>query len=246
MKKFKIIATLSMAAALAACGGGGDDDNATTPPNPETVSNTAEGLWVGTTSTGRQARIAVLENGETWGFYFSNSSLDGALYGNTSVTGSALSGTGLDFYNGKAHVGSYTGTVSSKNSITVTTTQGTSFSGTYSATYDQPASLAAIAGTFSGYGATAESSPVSTSVSISDSGALTAGNVYCSISGTVTPRPSGKNVFNLSVTFAGNYCAFASGTTVNGIAYYDNQNRTLMAMGLNSGKNDGFIYIGTK
>lgn len=61
-----------------------------------------------------------------------------------------------------------------------------------------------------------------------------------------TPRASGKNIYNLQLTFTGNYCALGNGTTVNGVATYDSVSRQLVAMGLNNAKSDGLIYIGTR
>lgn len=170
----------------------------------------------------------------------------GALYGNTTTSGNALSGSGLDFSNGGVASGSYTGTFAAKSSITVTSSNGVRLNGSYSADYEKPASLATLAGTYYGYGLTAKSAATYTPVTFSSNGTITAGNSFCNMTGTATPRASGKNVFDLRVTFTGSACALPSGTSVNGMAYYDTAARSLVAMGLNAGKNDGFIYAGTR
>ena len=77
-------------AALTACGGGGGSDG---------PSSTAEGFWVGPTSSGYTARLVVLENGETWGLYSTPTAIVGALYGSTnSSNNGTLTGSGSDFY----------------------------------------------------------------------------------------------------------------------------------------------------
>lgn len=243
MEPLKKLTALSLVAALTACGGGGGDDT----PAPKPATATAEGFWTGTTSNGLKAYVAILENGETWGFYTTSANaLAGAFYGNNTISGSTVSGTGLDFYNGTANASSYSGTFAPKSTITVTMSNGIRVNGTYSTDYEKPASLATLAGTYYGYGLTAKSAATSTSVSISSNGTITAGNSFCTMAGTATPRASGKNVFDLRVTFTGSACALPSGTSVNGVAYYDTTARSLWAMGLNGSKSDGFIYAGNK
>ena len=247
MKQIKTLTALSLIAALAACGGG-DGDDASPPQPPPPVAATAEGFWSGSTSNGLKAYVAVLENGETWGFYTNSSgtALAGAFYGNSTASGTTLSGSGLDFYNGAANSISYSGAFAPKSTIAITMSNGVRLNGAYSSDYEKPASLATLAGTFYGYGLTAKSAATYTPVNFSSNGTITAGNSYCSMAGTATPRTSGKNVFDLRVTFSGSACALPSGTTVTGMAYYDTTARTLFALGLNGSKNDGFVYAGTR
>lgn len=68
----------------------------------------------------------------------------------------------------------------------------------------------------------------------------------CSAAGTAVPRPSGKNIFNITITFTGTNCALGNGAVTTGVAYYDAVNRQVLVMALNSAKTDGFIYVGTK
>ncbi|MCU0925744.1 MAG: hypothetical protein MUF44_06790 [Hydrogenophaga sp.] len=247
MKTMKtLFASIAAISVLAGCGGGGDGGSTEIAPGP---SATAEGFWSGTTSTGTQVNVAILETGETWGVYTSGNSIIGALYGNTTSSGTSLNGSGSDFNIPSRTVtpGTYSGTYSSRATISLTASNGTRFSGTYSASYDQAASLAAVAGTFSGTGVSGGSSVQSASVTISSSGAVsTPVSNGCSSAGTFTPRPSGKNIFNVSVTFTGANCALGNGATTTGVAYYDSATRQLLVMALNSARSDGFIYIGSK
>ncbi len=244
MKQFTAI---GLTVLLAACGGGGD--SASPPATPPAV--TAEGFWEGPASTGVSVALAVLETGETWGVYTatSNGSIVGALYGNTTSSGTTLSGSGKDFNIPSRTVGSgtYSGTFVAKSSINVATSTGNTFSGTYKTAYDQPASLAAVAGTFSGVGVSGTSPVQTVSVTISPSGSITVpGTLGCSAAGTGAPRPSGKNIFDVTVTFTGSTCALGNGASTTGIAYYDATTRRVVVMAMNAAKSDGFIYVGQK
>lgn len=241
----KQIAAIGLIAALLAGCGGGDDNTAPAP----TPTATAEGFWRGTASTGVNVALAVLENGETWGVYTSGGALVGALYGSTSSSGTTLSGSGRDFNIPARTVtpGTYSGTFTAKSKIDVKTSGGGAFSGTYESSYDQPASLSALAGTFSGWGVTGAISPVVISASISTSGTITVpASLGCAATGTAKPRASGKNVFDVTVTFVGSTCALGNGTSTTGVGYYDTASRELLVMSMNSSKSDGFIFVGKK
>lgn len=241
MNKFKLRwAALAVSTAVLTACGGGDDAAATLA---------VEGFWSGSTTTGVGVNLAILENGETWGVYTSGGGIAGALYGNTTASGNTLSGSGSDFNIPSRTTSSatYSGTFAPKSSISLTTSGGVSFTGTYEAAYDQPASLAAVAGSFTGEGVSGSSPVQGVSVTISSSGAVTVpANLGCSASGLITPRASGKNVFNVSVTFSGSTCALGNGATATGMAYYDSVDQGLVVLALNSAKTDGFIYIGSK
>lgn len=242
MKQF---AVLGLTVLLAACGGGGDGASPTAPA----PSVTAEGFWEGPASTGASGALAVLETGETWGVYTSSGSIVGALYGTTTSSGTTLSGSGKDFNIPSRSVGSgtYSGTFVAKSSINVATSSGSTFSGTYKTAYDQPASLAAVAGTFAGVGVSGTSPVQPISVTISSSGAITVpASLGCSAAGTATPRPSGKNIFDVTVAFTGSTCALGNGASTTGIAYYDTTTRRMLVMAMNATKSDGFIYVGQK
>lgn len=247
MKQF---ATLGLTVLLAACGGGGG--GGVQPPATAPVStpiSTAEGLWEGTASTGSSVALALLETGETWGVYTSNGLITGALYGNTASSGTTLSGAGRDFNIPSRSVGSgsYTGTFVEKSSIRVATSSGSTFSGAYITTYDQPALLATLAGTFSGQGVSGTSAAQTVSVTISSSGAVTTpASPGCSASGSAKPRASGKNIFDVTLTFTGSACALGNGASTTGIVHYSATTRRIVMMALNTTKSDGFIYVGQK
>jgi hypothetical protein len=180
--------------------------------------------------------------------YTYGNAIVGALFGTATTSGTSLSGTGSDFsfINRTVLSGSFSGTVTSKGSLTATTTGGVTFSGTYAPSYDTAASLATVAGQFPGFGITKLTGAIATTVTVTSSGALTAVNPICSGIGTMQPRPGGKAIFNVTVTFSGASCALTGLGTISGIAYFEPSNKQLVAMGLNGSKTDGFFWTGAK
>jgi hypothetical protein len=233
---------LAAAVLLTACGGGGGG-------GVPVVNASAEGFWQGRSSAGYDVSLAVLENGETWGFYTTGNLLAGALYGQTTTSGNSLNGAGSDFNIALRTVtsGTYAGSVSPRSSLSVTTSGGGAFTGTYSASYDQPASLATAAGVFSGFGLTGRTASQAINATLMVDGTITVPSTGgCGASGRATPRSTGKNIFDVSVIFTGATCALGNGATTTGIAYYDAPTRQLLVMAMNAAKSDGFIYIGRK
>jgi hypothetical protein len=127
---------------------------------------------------------------------------------------------------------------------------GTTFSGTYDSSYEQAASLTSLEGTYAGWGVTgataAQAATIVVDVNGNISSSFVSGSLTCATSGTATPRVSGKNIYDLQLTFTGNYCALGNGTVVTGVATFDSVNRQLIAMGLNNAKSDGLIYVGIR
>jgi hypothetical protein len=256
----KKLATLGLLCALVtACGGDGGDAPAPAPaptpaPSPApapapTPAPTPEGFWVGRASTGTEVFLAVLDDGKTWGLYQSGRTIVGALAGETSFSGNQLSGSGRDFNLPSRTIssGTYAGTFSARSYVDVRLSNGSTFTGSYDPRYDQPASLAAVAGTFSGAGVTGTTAPQAVTISVSSTGQVTLPSTQgCGGSGTVQPRASGKNVYDVTITFQGSTCALGNGVTVRGIAVYDSAQRNLWALALNGAKNDGFIYSALK
>lgn len=241
--KFRFAGCSALVAAtlLTACGGGSSND-APTPP-----ATSVEGFWTGKSSTGWDIALAVLENGETWGVYTSNGAIYGALQGITSSSGGTLTGSGRDFDILSATIASstYSGTYTAKTKTDIRLSNGVTFAGIYSPAYDQPAALSALVGTYTGSGVSTGAPVQSIAVTISSAGAISAPpSLGCSISGSTAPRASGKNVFDLRITFTGASCTLGNGATVSGVAYYEGG--TLIAMGLLPSQTAGFIFNGRK
>jgi hypothetical protein len=244
-RTIKTAAAFTLAAALAACGGGGGDSSSTSSGS----AGSAEGFWVGTTTTGYSARVAILEDGQAWGFYSTPTAIVGALAGSASSAGGSISGSGTDFYfpGGTVTPGTFSGTYSTKGTMNVTTSGGAQLTATYSATYDSPASVSAAAGTYTaGSGVIPGFASYATTVVIAANGATTATSSFCAGTGTTSARASGKGILDISLTFTGAGCPLTSAGAITGIAHYDAAASTLIAMGRNAGGSTGFFWRGSK
>lgn len=114
----------------------------------------------------------------------------------------------------------------------------------YDSDYEQTPSLADLAGNYEGWAVT-EDGLDTAAVTISAGGSVTGlSNLGCSFSGTVTIHGAG-NVYDISVTFGGGTCSNGT-STVTGIAYLDTASGDFYSAALNSGRTNGFLYVGTK
>lgn len=209
---------------LAGCGGGGgggSDDPVAGPP-------LAEGQYGGTLtgSAYPSFQMLVLDGGEYWVTYGIQTSTDFLVAG--FVQGSGTSSNGTFTSNNARDFGSAPSVAAS---LTATYTATPTLSGSLSNNSGSVSfSGAAIVGSTYNYGTAAVLSTVvgswslgtlsgeTIALNIDSGGAFTAtSSLGCSFTGTVAPRPSGKNVYNVSLTFAGSPCALPN-TSATGIA----------------------------
>lgn len=206
------------AAALVACGGGGGDDDG---PAPQ-----LQGVWDTTTTPGgAQGGAIVLEDGSYWGFSGANDSIDTLYQGTLTLTGNALASTNLrlfdldaaqsfDASNVSGIFGGNTFSLNTTVSGAVSALAGTRTPSDAGYSYDTPAQLADLAGSWTAVLSTGDTGTVT--VQANGSFASTT-SVGCSLTGTATPRASGKNVFNIALTFGPAPCALPN-VTAAGIA----------------------------
>ena len=172
----------------------------------------------------------MLEDGALWAI--AGPSSGGSFYpsdlyqGTLQATNGTLSSSnlrGYDFSSGAAISGSITGSYVAGMSMSLTATPAGSGSGigvnviaaqTANYDYNQGAQLAAIAGSWPGFFSSSESGTVSVQSNGSFSSTTSRG---CQITGTAAARASGRNVFNISLTFGAAPCALP-GATGAGIA----------------------------
>lgn len=193
------------------------------PAQPVPVSG-PEGLFVGATSDGYGIQVLILENNEAYGMVTSGNILAGMVYASGSASGGNYVSNlarSYDFFSGQTLSGSLRASYTPNSAISGTFSSGSrsvGFSGAYVApsvfNYQSPASLSSIAGSWSGFFSDGRSG-VTTITSSGSFAAVTSGG--CTMSGTIAPRPSGKNVFNVSVTFGPSPCLLAR-ATVTGVA----------------------------
>jgi hypothetical protein len=240
----------SIALALTACGGGGGSSNSS-----PVAATTAEGLWIGNTNTFRLVTGIVLDNGTYWVLYSSPNNpgmIAGAVQGSgTALNGSFSSANAKDFnlegrgINDATVSASYKEKQSFNGSVTYSSVSpAVTFTSTYDPAYDRIPSLTAIAGTY--FGTAAVVGDIETvTVDISAAGVITGlGISGCQFTGTAKPHAKG-NVFDITVTFGGGACLNGT-STVTGIGYFDLRSGQLYGAALNSGRTDGFIFVGMK
>jgi hypothetical protein len=236
---------------LASCGGGGGGDGGSP------AATRAEGVYEGSTSTGNQFQALVLEDDQFWALYGTSSG--GTLFVSGFIQGQGVSNAGTftsssvkDFGFAPPVSGTLTGTYSSAGTLsgTLSSSSGSStFSGTAIPAgrfdYNAPASLSSIAGAWTLTpldGSTA-------SLTIAPSGTLSGVSRGCSFAGLMSPRNSGKNVFNFSLTFGPSPCLLP-GQSATGIAvtYLVNggPTRQLIVAGVDSNRNNGTALFGVR
>ena len=217
------LVAVAAACTLAACGGGGDGGSAATSPFA------VQGGWQGTASTGEVVQAIVLEDGTLWAIagpssgssFYPTDLFQGTLQAsNGTLSSSNL--RGYDFATGVSISGSIAGTYVAGTSMTMTATPtgstavGVNVSAVATADYDysQPAQLATLAGSWPGFFSSLESG----TVNIQSNGTFTTTtSLGCQINGAATARASGRNVFNVSLTFGAAPCNLP-GASGSGIA----------------------------
>jgi len=247
--KIKHMTAIVLATFLVACGGGGD-----TP-----TVNTAEGFWSGPASKGfwdgrsdvYTVSLAVLENGESWGVSYSGSEIYGALNGTATGSGITISASENDFnfWKGTAGTGTFSGTVAAKSKIDAVSNSGGTVSLTYNSDYDKSPSATNLAGNYTATGQSNSTTFTAGNTTITSAGTFTLGDGVCTARGTLSPRTSGKNVYNFALNFVGAPdCVFANGTMMVGIGFLDTTTTPfrLLAVGLKSDKSNGIVYLLTK
>lgn len=256
MNKTWALGGLVAAMALTACGGG--DDTPPPPPKPPTTVVTGvEGLWSGMTTDLVSVQGVVLENRETWSMMTSSGgALLGFSQGTVQTSGTdVVTGTGRYLNvvdesspnNRTSEPVTYSGKYSVRDSMQVTAGNGVKYSGTYGVLYEQPATVSELLGAFSGTGVGNQVRKPLTSLSISTGGLVSITSYPgCSIRGTVTPRASGRNVFDLPLTFVGAACPVGDGAVIQSVVLYNDTTRALLIMGQSASKAETFFYTGLK
>lgn len=264
-QRIALFVAVSASALLAGCGGGSDStspaSNDNTTPAAVTAAN-SQGVYSGTVAggPGNVFSALLLEDGSYYAL--SGTSSGGALsvtdfiQGTGTYSGSTFtSSNGIDFGATTAVAGSLSATVVPATSISGTATASGSgavrtFNGTYLSNsgynYDTAASLSAIAGSWS----LGDLSGGSVNIAISASGALTGtGSQGCAFTGQVSPRASGKNVFDVTVTTQGAPCALPN-TAFRGIALSyliaGSSTRQLIVAGTDTARAHGTAFFGTR
>ena len=249
--------------ALPGCGGGGGGTATTSASTP----GQAQGIYTGSFSTsafptGRFSTL-VLDNDEIWTLYGQEGGSGQLLvYGlmqgqGASNNGAFTSNSIMDYvYDGTSMSATLNATYqvgSSFNGTVSANGQSVSFSGTAPApgstsyNYNTPASLSDISGSW----AANNMSGVTSNYTISAGGTFSGSNQYgCGFSGSVSPRASGKNVFDVTITNNTSVaCGVASSLSGRGIAVssvLSNSTRQLIVALVSSDRHYGSVLFATR
>jgi hypothetical protein len=238
-KALKFSVAASLVIGLAACGGGGDSG-----------SGAPEGLWGGYTSDGVATALFVLDDGQTWGVYGSEADgFGGILQGSLNSTGNAVSGSLLDFSLTSTSQSSLsvTGTANAGSSLNLQIDSDTAAGLNFDSAYNTPASLAQIAGTYTGIAAARGIADDSVVVVIDAFGQVsTSSTAYpqCVGTGQVSLRSGNKAIVNFTIAFAGTGCLFAIGSSMSGVGVYEED--SIVAIGMNTSKTQGLLLVADK
>lgn len=250
MKKTCMVITTSLLFGLSGCGGGGGEIVSSTVP---------EGVYEGLTSDNEYFNLLVLENGL---YYSMNGTVSGGVFDVDSLsTGTGSSSNGRFesgdfkqfFGNGTSLTGSLNARFNLGGSFSGTLTDG-SLSVTFSGDkvdssvhdYNQAANLASITGTWNNL-RTLNGNPVT--LTVAGSGSFT-GTVSgtCTITGQLTPRASGKNVFDATVNFGAAPCVPANQSFTGHAVEFDLGGGTqqLAIAGTDASRTNGMLLLGLR
>ena len=253
--RLAILATTSL---VTACGGGGDSNAPVITPLATPVTK-VEGYYTGTVSNGTQFQLLALENDQVYSLV-GNTDAQGTFRVASLVEGPGTSANGSFSVsnakeysaNGQVFAGTISGSFNPRANVMGTVASNSStlaFSGTVpvstSYNYDTPASSASATGTWSGATLFGESVSFTVASTGTVSGLSAQG---CRFTGTVGPRPSGKNVFDVTVTFGSAPCA-TPGATGAGIGVISpltgGRNQLLLAF-TDAGRTRGTVVFAQK
>lgn len=241
---------------LVGCGSGNNAGGSNGSGTSNSTPGQAQGVYEGTTSVGQTFNGIILPNDTFYAIY--GNTIGNVFYVCGIATGQGVSNNGKytatenDFYycGGSYNVysGSVSGTYTPGTSISGTITENgnsETFTGTAPAislfNYNAAASISAITGSWNGSLTDGETA----SVNIDSLGNFTGiSSLGCSFSGSVASDTSGKNFFDVSLTFGGPPCVLSNRTgTGIGVDYLlSDAVTTQLIAGVSSGSSLGIVF----
>lgn len=234
---------LAITGLLASCGGGGSGSQTSPEASAFTFRSAAQGFWSGRTETNGWADFIILEDGTTWGVFADAVAITGGAHGASWIESGRFTSeiTEFRFQEGEAAQVLYSGAATPLSSIDAQGPGGRRLMLEYDPGYDSSPSLQALAGRYA--------LDESTVLAINSDGAFNwIASASCVLTGEARPRASGRNVFDLALTYVGDQCPHVNGTRVNGVAYLDTRASPLrlVALALREDNAVGFISRASK
>ena len=245
---------LSALLALSACGGN-DDDGTPAPASPTPAApSAAQGLWIGTTASGRAVTGLVLGDGAYYLMYSLPNVPEvvaGVLQGTLRADASGWTSPNAKDFNlegdGVQPVsveGSFTAKSSFVGTITLADGSATSFASIYDPSYSLAPSLGAVAGTYSGASSAVLVGTQPAWLAVAISGTVNGVVAGCTVRGAVEPRKDG-NAYSLALTQGPAPCP-TPGEAFIGIAYLDAGTRGLVVVAPNLARTSALLFLGVK
>jgi hypothetical protein len=222
MKILSKLVTLALPVALAACGGGGDKTcvtdanlNKTCTQNP--THNLPEGIWLGASTAalnnGASVMTIVLETGQYYNLYTSAGGFLALVEGVMTATNNQFTDNAAVAIENPYQVVASAVTGTFTPNISMSGTAGSlGFNGNYTPIYNTPLAVSDATGSW----IDAQTGGPS-SLAVNADGTFTGTNATCALSGTLTPRATGKHILDGTVLLQNNgtsACAFGNGATL--------------------------------
>lgn len=251
MKNFLSI-LLVVTGTLAGCGGGGGGGGGG-GTDIQVSQQSAEGIWVGSTTSSNgvtsPAMGLILDTGEY--FFATGSDYSGVVFGNATISGNKITSSNMkDYVPNLSSLlnGSLTGTVKTQSSLNVNVTEyfnGVTYTGTgtfsFDSQYSESSSLAKITGSYASPNAFSNQY----TYSVDASGVLSGQTAKCTISGQISVKNASKNIYGLTLTTSNrgaNTCEIGTRTLTGVATYAVLPNRTQRALALVAITNSGNTY----
>lgn len=247
-----LVSALSLSL-LNGCGGGGNS-------SPAASNTIPEGLYLGSSTYFPYllADVLVLENGSYYALYgvqfnaglMVSGFFEGTVSGSNGVISSANPVEHVSLYTFSN--GSFSGSYVPETSVDIDV-QGFVGAGTFSTVkpanttynYASAANINDVAGSWSL--GTIDGAGANMIISTNGTFTATATSNGCSYSGTISPRPSGKNVFDITLTYGAAPCALPN-LSISGIAVSymlaDGIRREFIMSGNDSSRANGYAASG--
>jgi hypothetical protein len=216
-------------------------------------SSAAQGYWTGANGS-ETFQDVVLDDGSYYLIYSTAGVASDVIQGNSRVENSTvISSNGVDYpiparneTNQAGINATLSGIVVPKHTLQLNIgrhDKSETLSATYDVRYEQPASLAAAAGSYHGY--TGHSGGrLPTTFSLDTDGNLSGSNVACKYAGTITPHKS-TNVFDFVIHSTSGLCIFGVGP-ISGILLYDPGAQQVSGFATYASHSDQFFVMGAR
>ena len=204
---------------------GGSSSGSAPTPIPD-FTGSGEGFWSGSNTSGVNLGGVFLDNNDFFGVTTDKrGGLVSLTYGKSSGSGLQFKMSGYEYSLLKWGItySTASGTLASKATLSLSTSNGTAISARYDPSYDTPASISQISGNYAASGISAGGTVGNIPLTVSASGAVAIDfQNGCKASGTVSPRSNNvRKVFNITLNFAGGTCVLGQTAATSGILYVD-------------------------